>query len=238
VLDTLFPISCLRCGAENVWLCPECLATIEINSHQLCPVCEKTVTVSGTICLHCKENKKSWLDGLLVASTYDNPLLKNIIHSFKYRFISDLFDPLAKIMLQSLIKSDFTIPHLIIPVPLHKRKLRYRGFNQSLLLANAISGNLTPPIRIEVADMLERKKYNQAQMEIKNYPERIQNVKNIFRLRQDFRKTLLKNKNVLLVDDIATTGATLQECAKILKENGAKKVFAVVAARQTIYPVK
>jgi competence protein ComFC len=141
-------------------------------------------------------------------------------------------------MLQSLVKSDFPIPHIIIPVPLHKRKLRYRGFNQSQLLANAISDNLAPPIKIRTADILERKKYNPAQMEIKNYQKRIENVKNIFSLRPDFDKIMLRNKIVLLVDDIATTGATLQECTKVLKENGVKKVFAVVAARQMIHPVK
>ncbi|MFA5872139.1 MAG: phosphoribosyltransferase family protein [Parcubacteria group bacterium] len=192
------------------------------------------ITVSGNLCAHCKENKESWLDGLLVASSYNNSLLKNILHSFKYRFISSLSEPLSKIMLSSLVGSDFTIPHFIIPVPLHKKKLRYRGFNQSLLLANAISDNLTPPIKIAVADILERKKHTRAQMEIKNYQQRIQNVKNIFELKPGFDKLLIKNKIVLLVDDIATTGATLQECARILKENEVKKVFAVVVARQAV----
>jgi ComF family protein len=233
ILDTLFPVNCLGCGEENVWVCPKCLSAIKLNSVQFCPVCEKAVTVSGNLCPRCKEKGTSWLDGILATAAYEDPLLKKIIHSFKYRFVEELFKPLSKIMLRGLVNSDFFIPQLIVPVPLHRRKLRYRGFNQCLLLAKAVSINLAPGIEIEVADILERKKNNRAQMKIKNYRERIRNVEGIFRLKPECSDLLLKDKTVLLIDDIATTGATLQECAKVLRASGAKKVFASVIARQT-----
>ena len=83
-------------------------------------------------------------------------------------------------------------------------------------------------------DVLKRDKNNKAQMKIKNYRERLRNIQNIFSFNARFSKDILKNKEILLIDDIATTGATLRECAKILKANGAKKVYGAVIARQTI----
>ena len=87
-------------------------------------------------------------------------------------------------------------------------------------------------MEIEVLDVLERKKCNTPQMSVKNYQERLQNVQNIFGLKGTADKKIFENKNILLIDDIATTGATLFECAKVFRENGAKRVFAAVVARQ------
>ncbi len=138
------------------------------------------------------------------------------------------------LLVKALVRSDFSVPDCIIPVPLHPRRLRWRGFNQSLLLAEHIAEELTPLLKIEVLDILSRARFNQPQMKIKNYQERLQNVKDIFTFRPDTDPSLIKNKSILLVDDIATTGATLEECAKVLKSAGAKKVFAAVVARQSV----
>jgi ComF family protein len=157
-----------------------------------------------------------------------------MIHNLKYRFIADLSEPLSELMIKTLIKNDLPIPDFIVPVPLHPRRLRWRGFNQSRLLAEKISKNLAPMLEIEIIDVLKRDKNNKAQMKIKKYRERLQNMKDIFSFNAQFGKNILKNKEIMLIDDIATTGATLEECAKVLKENGAKKVFAAVIARQTL----
>jgi len=171
-----------------------------------------------------------------------------MIHALKYRFIENLAEPLAKLLLKSLLQNEIPLPDCIIPVPLHPRRLRWRGFNQSLLLAQKISEDLTPLMKIEILEILERRKYNRPQMEIKKYQDRLDNVKGIFRLKDEPRTTAsqlwppvvrgsspdLKNKIILLLDDIATTGATLEECARTLKEKGAKKIYAAVVARQTI----
>lgn len=135
-------------------------------------------------------------------------------------------------MVKALLKHDSAIPDYIVPVPLHSRRLRWRGFNQSLLLAERISENIAPLMKIEVLDILERNKYRKPQMTIKKYQDRMKNVENIFCLKNEL--PVLKNKNILLVDDIATTGATIGECARMLKEKGAKNIFGVVIARQTI----
>jgi ComF family protein len=233
ILDTLFPISCLECSRENFWLCPDCLAKIRLQEIQVCPVCEKEITLGGLQCQLCRTFSKNDLNGLISAARYDLSALKQLIRNLKYRFVADSAHPLGSLMAKSFFRSDLPLPALIVPVPLHPRRLRWRGFNQSELLARELSHNLATPLLIPVENILMREKYNKPQMEIKNYPDRLKNVKGIF-CALDSARQKLKNKTVLLVDDIATTGATLQECAKILKENGAKKVFAIVVARQSL----
>lgn len=234
LLDALFPIFCLSCQKEGEWLCANCLAEMKILDFQVCPACEKNITDKGFLCPVCREARKSRLDGLIAAVSYEDPALKKLVHNFKYRFVSDISRLLGKLILKALVRNDFPLPDLILPVPLHPRRLRWRGFNQSLLIARYISGELAPLMAIEIPDILERQKYNQPQMNVKNYKERLKNVKNIFALKRDANPDLIKNKNILLIDDIATTGATLEECAKVLKSAGAKKVFAAVAARQSV----
>ncbi|MDP1845887.1 MAG: ComF family protein, partial [Candidatus Moranbacteria bacterium] len=201
---------------------------------QLCPVCEKNITEKGALCPDCKDSRKSFLNAIIAAVSYENPAVKKLIYNLKYRFISASSEPLSELMIKALLRNDLPIPDFIVPVPLHPRRLRWRGFNQSRLLAEKISKNLAPMLEIEVMDVLKRDKNNKAQMKIKKYRERLQNIKDIFSFDAQFGKNILKNKEILLIDDIATTGATLEECAKILKENGAKKVYGAVIARQTI----
>jgi ComF family protein len=192
------------------------------------------LTEKGYLCFACRASQKSNLDSLITAVSYEDSTIKRLVHNFKYRFVGDISLLLAKFICQALIRNDFPLPDIISPVPLHPRRLRWRGFNQSLLLAEYIAEELTPLLKIEVLDILERKKYSQPQMQIKNYQERLQNMQNIFALKPTISSDLIKNKRILLIDDIATTGATLEECAKVLKYAGAKKVFAAVVARQTV----
>jgi ComF family protein len=234
ILDTLFPIACLGCQKEGIWLCCDCMAQIKILDFQLCPVCEKNITENGNLCPACKISRKFYLDSMVAAVSYENTISKKLIYNLKYRFISDSSHPLSELMVKALMRNDLPIPDFIVPVPLHPRRLRWRGFNQSRLLAENISKNLAPLLEIEVIDVLRRNKNNKAQMKIKSYSERLQNIQNIFSFDSQFSQNIVKNKKILLIDDIATTGATLQECAKILKQNGVKKVYGAVIARQTI----
>ena len=249
ILDTLFPIHCLFCQKYGNWICTECFSRIEILSEQVCPYCEKNIALSGKVCDSCKnkilkKNDFLPLDGLIVSAKY-RPLSK-IIHLYKYNFVRDLNIPLARAMISALIGNNAPLPDLIIPIPLHNRRLRWRGFNQAELLADYIGQNLTPGFSIPVIpDLIVRKKYTPPQMKIKNYQERQKNLRDAFsiflspsplgggwREAPGEGETLLKDKTILLVDDICTTSSTLLECAKVLKLNGAKKVFAAVIARQ------
>jgi len=234
ILDSLFPVFCLSCQKEGFWLCEKCLAETKILDFQVCPACEEVITDKGFLCHFCREARKSRLDGLIAAVSYDDPVARKMVHNFKYRFIGDISESLAKLIFRALVRNDITLPDFVVPVPLHPKRLRWRGFNQSLLLAEYISKEISPMMEIDILDILQRKHYNAPQMNVKNYRERLENVKNIFGLKSDINFDLVKNKNILLIDDIATTGATLEECAKVLKLAGAKKVFAAVVARQTL----
>lgn len=230
VLDTLFPISCIGCGKPDEWLCGDCLNQIPLPIDNVCPLCEKSITPNGYTCFHCK--KKYSLDGLLVSASYQNKLLARAAHLYKYRFIESLSGPLGKIMLKALLSSGLSLPDLILPVPLHKRRLRYRGFNQSELLARRLGENISPGFPIPfLIDLLIRKRYTSPQMKIKNYSRRKNNIKGAFDVDKKAIK-IIKDKRILLVDDIATTGATIFECAETLKRKGAREVFAIVLARQ------
>lgn len=233
-LDALFPVFCLSCRKEGEWLCENCLAQTEIPDFQVCPACEKQITDKGFLCRTCRNVKNSALDGLIVSVSYENPAVKKLIHTFKYRFVPDIAGPLSNLVVKVLIRNDSLLPDLVVPVPLHVKRLRWRGFNQSRLLAEQMSLKLAPPMKLEVSDLLERQRHSRPQMEIKNHQERLQNVRDIFFLARDADCEKIRDKKILLVDDICTTGATLRECAKVLKSAGAKKVFAAVVARQTL----
>ncbi len=235
ILDTLFPISCLSCGQDGFWLCDDCLQKITILNFQVCPRCEKFITEQGNLCYNCKNNTKRepfYLDALVVATKYKESNISKIIHTYKYNFVRDLSAPLGEILIKIILRSNLPLPDFIIPVPLHSRRLRWRGFNQAGLIAEIVSQKLTPGFEIPLLDnILIRNKYTSPQMKIGNYSDRKKNIQNSFLISKSSVEKI-KNKKILIVDDVATTSATLSECAKILKESGAKKVFAAVIARQ------
>lgn len=242
IIDTLFPIFCLDCGKEENWLCPGCIEKIKLLSSQVCPLCEKSATEKGRICSICSGKisaKGDFLpiDGLLTAVRYKDGNISHLVHLYKYSFIFDLSIPLGKLLAKSFIRNDLPLPDFIIPIPLHARRLRWRGFNQADLLSRHISQNISPAFSIPViSELIIRKKYTPPQMKIKNYGERQKNMRGAFQIspKEPAIPEEIKNKRILLIDDIATTGATLFECSTLLKRNGAKEVFGAVIARQEI----
>ena len=112
VLDILFPIQCLGCGQEGNFICPDCLDKI--------PLRQKIVYF-----------KKSPLIGLIIASSYKSPLLKSAIHKYKYDFVRDLAKPLGELMTKAVQEQLWlaSAKAILIPVPLHQKRLRWRGFN-------------------------------------------------------------------------------------------------------------
>lgn len=228
ILDTLFPVRCISCKEEGVWLCEACFGKIKIQTEHVCGVCEKVFCPDGRTCLQCK--KKNSLDGMIATCSYKQATVSQAVHFFKYRFICDLHIPLGNLLVSALKKTDIPLPEVIIPIPLHPRRLRWRGFNQSALLAGHLAKNLLPNSELEMcADILVRNRYTTPQMGIKDYNSRLQNIAGAFSL---LPNADVKNKTILLIDDIATTGSTIFECAKVLKQSGAKEVFALVIARQ------
>ena len=231
ILDTLFPKKCLLCEKEGFWLCEKCLPKIPLFIFQICPVCERSITQNGKPCKRCHRETDWPINNFLVATSYQLPEISLAIHYYKYRFIEDLAEPLGKILLRSFRQFELKIPDIIVPVPLHPRRLRWRGFNQAELLANYLSENLTPNFIIPVEKNIFRQRYTAPQMKVKKYAERKTNIQGAFQISPN---SLVKNKTILLIDDVATTGSTLLECAKVLKAQSAKKIYSLVIARQFI----
>lgn len=228
ILNILFPIRCISCSKHGEWFCEKCFLQIKLPNEHVCGICEKMITPDGRTCQACK--KKSSLDGLLTCASYKQDSISRAVHFFKYRFINDLHVPLGNLMVNVMQKTDIPLPNLILPIPLHKRRLRWRGFNQSFLLAKKISEKLLPGTTLQIDEnILIRKKYTTPQMSIKDYKHRQQNLSGAFLV---LNEKQIRNKIILLVDDIATTGSTILECSKVLKNAGAKEVFAIVIARQ------
>ena len=227
ILDILFPIRCLGCGKEGNWICDDCLATIELIKNPTCPKCGKP-SKYGKFCAEC--SFKSRMTGIMVAASYDNKLLQKSIHTMKYKFVKDLAKPLSKILVKTLnsnlLDSQILTNKIIcIPVPLHTKRLKWRGFNQAQELSYWLNNQLKIPIR---QDILVRSKHTQPQMQIKSHLVRRKNIKNAF---QCANPKAVKDKTIILIDDVCTTSATLEECAKALYKAKPKEIWGLVLAR-------
>lgn len=235
--DCLFPKTCLGCGQLNTYLCADCFQNLGDRRDLTCYACHRR-SPNGKICKSCRRKNRTNLTGLFVAGDWDNRLLKQLIYVYKYRFIKELAEPLAGIAAEYL-KINFlsgenknTENIILIPAPLHPRRLAWRGFNQAELLTKKIAEIL----RITVAEkILVRQSYSSPQANIKNRTERELNVQNVFLLTQNADQKIdslkMKNKTVILVDDVATTGATLEQCAATIKPLGPKEIWGLVIAR-------
>lgn len=185
----------------------------------------------------CAECRPSWhLDQLLACSDYNNPRVEKAVKGLKYRFIKELAIPISCLMKKYLTRlgknGGFNIiaeAPVIISVPLHRRRLNWRGFNQSGLIAELLATSLQ--LRF-YPDILIRGSAPKHQADITERNIRLINVKDRFSISMAITAlSSIKNRDIVIVDDVATTGATLNECAKILKLNGAKKVIGLVFAR-------
>lgn len=230
-LDTFFPWQCISCKKEihfSYPLCKKCQKNIPINYSFICPICKKRIVNFSKRSCFCKTN----LFALGIVSSYENPVIRKSIHFFKYRSIISLQNPLSDLMIKFLEETNFFSEInkkniLLIPIPLHKKKKRQRGFNQSELLAKTIASHFSLSVHPEI---LLRIKNNPPQAKINNFIEREKNIKDIFQISISCLN-LIKNKWIILIDDVYTSGATMQEAARILKKSGAKKVIGLVLAK-------
>jgi len=230
--DFLIPPKCLLC---NVFFTPE-------NSRYFCnncydgfsfikkPICEKcgfsfqTKEGADHLCGQCIKSKP-FFDKARSIGKYDGTLRK-AIHGFKYNEKSLLSEPLSQILAavgKEILETENY--DTIIPVPLHSKRLRQRGFNQAQVLAKK-AGEIWG-IRVDTRS-LERKKWAPPQT-LLTRKERHKNIKGTFYCRPE----RIRDKNLLLIDDVYTSGSTVSECAKVLKKNGALKVDVLTLARTT-----
>ena len=229
LLDLLFPKTCLGCGQEEFYLCPDCLKKITINKDSLCFICGQR-TLNNQTCPPCQ--KKTKLAGLLIASQWDNLLLRQMIYEYKYKFVKDLAQPLSQIIIQFLINNrpEFlqskTSELILTPVPLHPRRLVWRGYNQAEILAQEIGKYFNLP----VIKLIERIRPTLPQANINNQKERQKNIKMAFGLAAK-NQIPMANKIIILIDDVCTTGSTLEECAQVLTPLKIKEIWGLVLAR-------
>jgi len=225
--DLLFPFSCAVChkGLEvrlgRYYLCAECLGKIRlIIKEESCSRCGKESAIS--LCKSCKE-KKYYFKKARSAGIYDG-VLKECIHLFKYDKKTYLARPLGKLLIRLIHdEQDLSKAELLVPVPLDKRRYRERGFNQAQLLAAIVSKEIGIPI----SGSLHRTGNAPSQTQL-SPQERLKNVKGLFKI---VYNDGVINKSVLLIDDVFTTGATVDECARTLVNAGAQEVNILTVAR-------
>jgi len=226
LVNLIFPINCVGCDKEETWICDNCSQKIAQNTIHYCLNCKKQ-TKLGEICHDCAP--RFFIDRIWIASDFQNKYLSQLIKLYKYKFAQNISNFLGFFLLDffknqvlSQEKKLLAKNILIIPVPLHSKRLRWRGFNQSEKLASIIANELKIPISI---NNLKRIKFKKPQATLKK-EDRIKNIHQAFTWHGD----RLNNQSIILVDDVTTTGATLNECANVLKENGAKEVWGLVLA--------
>jgi len=230
--DILYPKTCLACKSkvstvtDEDLVCKKCYSEIKINLPPFCFSCGRHLeknNLNKNICPACVRNRLHF-DRAYSPCVYDG-VAKELIHEFKYRGRDNLGKPLSKIMINFIKEYSLPVNYLdfIIPMPLHKTKLREREFNQAEILSMHIAKEFN---KDSISNILLRHRQTKTQTELKN-KDRFLNVANSFSV--DSRSDL-KGKNILLIDDVLTTGATSSEAALALKKAGAQTVFVLTLA--------
>ena len=228
LLDLLFPPRCVGCGRVDHLLCPDCRRSIEKLKDPRCPLCARPVAASKnaspserkSACTLCSRQPLR-LDGTTSAAVFDG-VMRQAVHALKYRGCTQLASPLAEFLVDAWNRAGYDAD-FIIPVPLHPRRLKERGYNQSILLATEFARRVDMPVR---TDMLVRTRRTEAQTQL-GAAERRSNVAGAFAT----RGSAVSGHSVLLIDDVCTTGSTLQACADALRDAGAKRVFGLTLSR-------
>lgn len=193
----LFPLRCIHCGRFDIYLCR---------------TCEPFLFTPGNIA-----QPRPLIRKLFWVGSYKNPFLQQLIHDGKYSGIPSAFTSACRILFSVIRRANYDF---IIPIPLHRRRLRERGFNQAEIIARFLSQDLHIPF---AHDYLIRTRYTRQQVKL-SYEQRQQNVADAFLLVQPLPAAV---RSILLVDDVWTTGATMHAAAQALRQN---KKFALTAA--------
>ncbi len=228
-IDILFPAQCIICEKEGEWLCHYCQKKISFYHCLNCIICHKEAQEESILCPACASFYG--FKNIIAVTDYKNKTVANTIKYLKYNFIKELSVYLADIVQQYVeqeIKKDNLLykyfnskNSLLIPVPLHSKKLKRRGFNQTIKIFKKISERFDIPLDCN----LHRIKNKKPQTKLSG-SERERNLKNCF----VWKGKNLSSYNIILVDDVITTGATMFECASTLKTEGAKNILGLAVA--------
>jgi ComF family protein len=220
-LDLLFPKWCVGCGKEGEFICRSCRERLVRVRPSLCPQCGKPES-TGTLCFSCR-NWQVTIDGIRSPFQFEG-VIREAILQLKYRNLRALSETLAE-LLDDYLSANPLPSEVLVPVPIHQKRLRERGYNQSSLLAQKLGKLVNLPV---VDDSLIRQRHALPQTQTKTVAERRNNVAGAFTCRDQ----RLKGRQILLIDDVATSGATLNACAIALKAAGATSVWGLTLARE------
>lgn len=223
LLDFIFPKYCVNCRKIGSYICDSCFAYISFNEVSTCVVCQRPA-FGGLTHPRCKT--RYTIDGVFSSLIYKG-VVKRLLYQFKYKpHVGELQKVLGDLFYEGLIQKEgcyqlLTDTSVIVPIPLYKTKLRSRGYNQSQLLAESLARKCG----IKVSECLDRVKNTHTQVGL-SQQERQDNIRDAFTLK--FHEA--DHLQILLVDDVVTSGATLNEAAKLLKKAGVKKVWGLTLA--------
>ena len=224
LLDLLYPPHCVACGRGGAWLCASCIAKAPVLGPCLCRHCGRPMAKEG-LCADCWRGQ-SLLAGVRSVAPHLLPF-QEAVHALKYEGLRVLAEPLGEVMAGYWRQQPLPVS-VVVPVPLHKARLRQRGYNQSLLLARAFARRVGLQVQ---EDSLVRERNTRSQVGL-SADERWANVAEAFRC----PASTLSRESVLLIDDVLTTGATLETCAAALLQAGAKEVWALTLTRAVHAP--
>ncbi len=225
ILDIFFPKFCVQCRKAGDYICTDCFAGISFTTEHICLVCNK-YAIGGVTHPLCKKTYS--IDGGMASVAYKG-VVKKLVYQFKYRpYLSDLHDHITDLFYEGIIQHEqfnsiLQTESILVPIPLHRSKQRERGYNHAELL----SKNLGKRLGLPTKTLLKRKKKTQIQANLKR-EERLENMKDAFEIVNE--QKMADVKQVILVDDIITTGATMLEAAKVLKKEGIEHVWGIALA--------
>ena len=220
-INSFFPCRCISCGKVGGFLCPQCLGEIPRLLPPICPQCGRP-QASGILCPICRR-RKTEIDGIRSLFRFEKAIRK-AIHELKYRNLKAISPCLAE-LLADYIRVNSLPGDALVCVPLHPRRLRERGYNQSSLLAKELGRRIDMPV---IEDCLIRVKQAQPQVRAVDLGERWMNVADAFVCRDE----KVSGKRIMLIDDVCTSGATLESCAVALKNKSADSVWGLTLARE------
>ncbi len=218
LLDLLFPPRCVSCRRPGHALCPDCIARIHPIPAPFCQYCGRPLLAADERCT-CRR-RRWYLDGIRAATLHEG-IARQAVHAIKYDHRRDLAVPLATLLQRTLVQVPLTFD-LVTAVPLHPARERERGYNQAELLARALAAQIDTPY----CPGLERVRATADQIGL-SVAERHANVHAAFR----GDPPRFRGQRVLLIDDVCTTGATLDACAQALQAAGAQLIFGLAITR-------
>ena len=218
VIDLLFPLSCVVCKREGRFLCEGCETTLPRLESPHCSICANPG--GAPVCAWCAAIPPAF-DGIRAPYLLDGPITE-MVYGLKYRNLRSWAPGMGRLM-ATHIESSPDSADLLVPVPLHRRRERDRGYNQSELLAREVSELTAIPLEPEV---LSRTRDTPPQISMTSQEDRRRNMEGAFACTAS-----VGGRRVLLVDDVVTTGATMSACARELKAAGAASVWGLALAR-------